>query len=80
MPMFCMLLSSISLMAFLGLVAYDAWPIGVLVIVLLVVLVMFLQFIVYGTHQFAAYALNLWRAGRVSIGNALGFRSLAGGG
>jgi len=67
-------------MAFLGLVAYHAWPVGVLVIVLLVVLVMLLQFIVYGTHQFAAYALNVWRAGRVSIGNVLGFQSLGSGG
>ena len=70
-----MLLSSISLMVLLGLVAYDAWPIGVLVIVLLVVLVMLLQFIVYGTHQFAAYVLNIWRAGRDSMGNILGLAS-----
>jgi len=77
MPIFCMLLSFISFTVFLGLVAYDAWPIGVPVIVLLVVLVMLLQFIVYGMHQFATYALNIRRAGRVSMGNILGLRGLA---
>ena len=58
-----MLLSTISLMTFLGLVAYDVWPIGVLVIGVLVVLAMVLQFIVYGMHQFAASALRVWRSG-----------------
>jgi len=48
MPTFCMLLSSLSLMFFLGLVAFEAWPIGVLVLGALVVLIMTLQFIVYG--------------------------------
>jgi len=48
MPTFCMLLSSLSLMFFLGLIAFEAWPIGVLVLGVLVVLVMALQFIVYG--------------------------------
>jgi hypothetical protein len=76
-----MLLSAISLMAFLGLVAYDVWPIGVLVIGVLVVLLMALQFIVYGMHQFAASALRAWKAGKDSMGNIVAyFRSLAGGG
>ena len=35
-------------MSFLGLIAFEAWPVGVLVIGVLVVLVMILQFIVYG--------------------------------
>jgi len=43
-----MLISSLSLMSFLGLIAFEAWPVGVVVIGLLVVLVMILQFIVYG--------------------------------
>jgi hypothetical protein len=43
-----MLVSSLSLMSFLGLIAFEAWPVGVLVIGVLVVLVMILQFIVYG--------------------------------
>jgi len=73
-----MLLSAMSLMAFLGLVAYDVWPIGVLVIGVLVALLMTLQFIVYGMHQFAAFALRAWRAGMGLI--IAYFRSLAGGG
>jgi len=75
MPTFCMLLSSISIMAFLGLVAYDAWPVGVLVIGVLVILVMILQFIVYGMHLFAAFTLRIWRAGVASVIH--GFRCLA---
>jgi len=66
-----MLVSSISLMAFLGVVAFDVSPIGVLVIGILVVLVMVMQFIVYGTHQFATSSLHLWRAGAISIVNAV---------
>ena len=76
-----MLLSTISLVIFLGLVAYDVWPIGVLVIGVLVVLLMALQFIVYGMHQFAASALRIWRAGMDSMGNLVIYlRSLTGGG
>ena len=56
-----MLISSISLMSFLGLIAYDAKPTGVLVIGVLIILVMFLQFIVYGTHRCATLALQFWR-------------------
>ena len=66
-----MLVSSISLMAFLGVVAYDASPAGVLVIGILVVLVMIVQFIVYGTHRFAASSLRIWRAGAISMVNAV---------
>ena len=65
-----MLVSSILLMTFLNLVAYDASPIGVLVIVILVVLVMTVQFIVYGTHQFAATFPQV-RAGAISMVNAV---------
>ena len=54
-----MVVSSISLMAFLLLIAFDASPVCVLVIVVLVVLVMTVQFIVYGMHQFAAAALRV---------------------
>jgi hypothetical protein len=64
-------------MAFLGLLAYDTWSIGVLVIGVLVILMMILQFIVYGVHQFVRSALRLWRAGVVSIIH--GFRGLASG-
>ena len=76
-----MLLSAISLMAFLGLVAYDVWPIGVLVIGMLVVLLMALQFIVYGMHQFTASGLRAWKVVMDSMGNVVAyFRSLVGGG
>jgi len=76
-----MLLSTVSLIAFLGLVAYDVWPIGVMVFGVLVMLLMALEFIVYGVHQFAASALRVWRAGIDSMGNIfMGFRSSAGGG
>jgi len=81
MPTFCMLVSSISLVAFLVLIAYDGWSVGFLVIGVLVVLVMFLQFIVYGAHQLVVSALQIWRAVKVSITNVFrGFRGLGGGG
>ena len=66
-----MLVSSMSLMAFLGLVAFDVSPIGVLVIGILVVLVMTIQFIVYGTHQCATSSVHVWRAGAISMVNAV---------
>ena len=70
MPTFCLIVSSISLMTFLGLVAFDALPVGVLVIGILVVLGMTMQFIVYGTHQLATSSLHVWRAETISIVNA----------
>ena len=48
-----MLVSALSLMLFLGLIAFQAWPAGVLVIGVLVILVMILQFIVYGATSVA---------------------------
>jgi hypothetical protein len=66
-----MLVSSISLMCFLGLIAFDALPAGVLVIVVLVVLVMTIQFIVYGTHQFVTSTLHVWRAGAIPMVNVV---------
>jgi hypothetical protein len=66
-----MLVSSISLMCFLGITAFDASPAGVLVIVVLVVLVMTVQFIVYGTHKFATSALHVWRAGAIPMVNVV---------
>ncbi|KAF8346197.1 hypothetical protein F5887DRAFT_125664 [Amanita rubescens] len=49
-PALCMLISGVSLMIFLGLVAYDAWPQAVLVISFLVGLIMSLQFLAYSAH------------------------------
>ena len=66
-----MLVSSTSLMTFLGVVAFDASPVGVLVIGILVVLVMTIQFIVYGTHRFATSSLHVWRVGALSMANAV---------
>jgi hypothetical protein len=67
MPTFCTLISSISLMSFLGLIAYNARPVGVLIIGVLVVLVMILQFVVYVIHYCAASALRVWRAEAVGV-------------
>ena len=66
-----MLVSSISLMSFLGLTSFDASPTGVLVIVVLVVLAMTNQFIVYGIHQFATSAWHIWRAGDIPVVNVV---------
>jgi len=52
-------------MSFLGLIAYEARPLGVLVIGVVVILVMMLQFIVYGTHHGATFVLRVWRAAAV---------------
>ncbi|PFH45778.1 hypothetical protein AMATHDRAFT_71094 [Amanita thiersii Skay4041] len=49
-PAFCMLLSAISLMTFLSLVAYDVWPEGVLVLCFLIGVMMSLQFVAYGAR------------------------------
>ena len=73
-----MLVSSISLVSFLGLVAYDAGPVGVLVVAAFVVLVMFLQFIAYGMHQFLAFALHIGRAvADLTVDAVRGLRGLA---
>jgi len=66
-----MVVSSISLMTFLGVVAFDASPVGVLVIGILGVLVMTVQFIVYGTYQFATSSLHVWRAGVILMVNVV---------
>jgi len=82
MPTFCAIVSSVSLMVFLGLVAFDASPVGVFVIGILVGLVMIMQFIVFGTHQFVAFALRVCqRAGAISTVNVVKrFRGLGRGG
>jgi len=66
MPTFCALVSSISLTSFLGLIAFDARPVSVIMIGVLVVLVMLLQFIVYGTRKFAIFASRIWETGVVT--------------
>jgi hypothetical protein len=59
MPTFSMLVSSISLMTVLGLIAYDTWSVGVLVIGAFVVLVMMLEFVVYGMHRIVTSASRI---------------------
>jgi len=71
MPTLCMLVASILLMAYLGLIAYNGSSVGVLVLALSVVLVMLFQFIVYGTHQVFTFTLNVWRAVADLIVNAI---------
>ena len=62
-----MLLSAVSLMLFLGLVAYGAWPQAVLVISFLVGFIMTLQFLVYGIHWCAVKVMQGGRAGTRGI-------------
>ncbi|TFK23268.1 hypothetical protein FA15DRAFT_695183 [Coprinopsis marcescibilis] len=50
-PTLCMVASAVCLMAFLGLVAFDVWPRGVVAVCFLVGIVMSLQFLVFGFHQ-----------------------------
>ncbi|KAJ7577011.1 hypothetical protein C8J56DRAFT_972115 [Mycena floridula] len=49
-PSICMFISAVSLMGFLALVAFQAWPMGVLVICFFIGLLMTLQFLVFGVH------------------------------
>ena len=78
MPTFCMIVSSVSLMAAFGFVAYDGWSVGVLVVGPFVVLVMILQFVVYGMHRTVTSAFHVWRVIEVSMINTVqSFRGLA---
>ena len=54
-------------MAFLGIVAFDAWPSGVIAVSFLIGVVMSLQFLVFGAH---------WCATRVVEGGKAGSRSV----
>ncbi|EDQ97997.1 uncharacterized protein LACBIDRAFT_318539 [Laccaria bicolor S238N-H82] len=62
-----MFISTLSLMLFLELVAFDAWPESVITICSMVGVVMSLQFLVYGTH---------WCVGRVVEGGRMGIRAV----
>lgn len=50
MPVICMSTSAIALTAFLGFVAFEVWPLGVLVVCFCVGIIMTLQFLVFGVH------------------------------
>ncbi|KAF8630696.1 hypothetical protein AX15_002770 [Amanita polypyramis BW_CC] len=62
-PALCMVLSGISLMVFLGIVAYGAWPGAVLVISFLIGVIMTLQFLAYTAHWCATKIVQGGRAG-----------------
>ncbi|KAF9524634.1 hypothetical protein CPB83DRAFT_886178 [Crepidotus variabilis] len=62
-PTLCMFIASLSLMAFLGLVAFNTWPQAVLAFCFLVGVVMTLQFLVYGVHIAAKTVATGGRAG-----------------
>ncbi|TFK35298.1 hypothetical protein BDQ12DRAFT_688289 [Crucibulum laeve] len=66
-PALCMFISALSLMGFLGLVAYDAFPQGVIVVCFLVGVVMSLQFLVYGVHRCVSLVAEGGRRGGRSV-------------
>lgn len=67
-PLLCMLVSATSLMCFLGVVAFDAWPMAVLVLCCAVGVLMSLQFLVYGAH---------WCVNKVTAGGRAGTRGVS---
>jgi hypothetical protein len=67
-PVICMLTAAISLTSFLALVAYDAWPTGVLVMCFLCGLVMSLQFLVYGVHWVGKVVVEVVRMVKRGVG------------
>ncbi|KAF8987757.1 hypothetical protein BDQ17DRAFT_538122 [Cyathus striatus] len=66
-PALCMLASSVCLMVFLGLVAYEVFPVGVLIISFLVGLTMTLQFLVYGVHWTGMRVVRSVRVGKEGV-------------
>lgn len=52
-PAVAMFISAVSLMCFLALVAFEAWPRGVLVVSLLFGVILSLQFLAFGVHRCA---------------------------
>ena len=64
-----MFISSVSLMGFLGMVAFEVWPQGVMVTCFVVGLVMTMQFLVYGAH---------WAATKVAHGGRAAVRKMTG--
>ncbi|KAF8639358.1 hypothetical protein AX17_001547 [Amanita inopinata Kibby_2008] len=70
-PALCMLLSGLSLMSFLGLVAYEAWPEGVLVTCFFFGLIMTLQFLAYSAHWCMTKVVQGGRAGSQGIARAV---------
>lgn len=50
-PTLCMVASALTLLGFLAMVAFEVWPVGVIVGCFLVGMLMSLQFLVYGCHM-----------------------------
>jgi len=67
-----MFISAVSLMGFLGLVAFNAWPQGVTVVFFFVGIIMSLQFLVYGVHMAARTVANGGRASSRQVVRAVG--------
>ncbi|GLB43811.1 hypothetical protein LshimejAT787_1403230 [Lyophyllum shimeji] len=57
-PAICLFASAFSLMIFMGLVAFQVWPIGVLVTCFFIGLIMTLQFLVFGAHWCVLRLIN----------------------
>jgi len=68
LPALCMLTSACSLTAFLALVAYEAWPRGVLVTCFIWGVLVTLQFLVYGVHWFVKGVVGAGRLGKRGMG------------
>ncbi|KAF8803090.1 hypothetical protein BYT27DRAFT_7195962 [Phlegmacium glaucopus] len=66
-PALCMFISAFCLMGFLGLVAFNAWPQGVIAVCFLVGVVMSLQFLVFGAHWCATRVVEGGRASGRSV-------------
>ncbi|KIL71154.1 hypothetical protein M378DRAFT_154629 [Amanita muscaria Koide BX008] len=66
-PALCMVISGVSLMLFLGLVAYEAWPQAVLVISFFIGLMMTLQFLAFTAHWCAMKIVQGGKAGTRTI-------------
>lgn len=54
-------------MSFLGLVAFEAWPSGVLVVSFFIGVIMSMQFLVFGAHWCATKVAEGGRAGRKGV-------------
>lgn len=60
-PTLCMVASAMTLLAFLTVVAFEVWPVGVVVGCFLVGMLMSLQFLVYGCHMFVRGVIGVVR-------------------
>ncbi|KAF8957702.1 hypothetical protein BDZ97DRAFT_1951081 [Flammula alnicola] len=70
-PALCMFISAVSMMGFLGMVAFDAWPQGIIVMCFLVGLIMTLQFLVFSAHWCVKRVAQGGRAGGMQVVRAV---------